>query len=185
MLRLSVRSIFVRNRQAVTKNLRLFRVSRSTETLLSSSIDTVVSYLTLRSYARPWSTYASLIIVELSLQATAFIRSRGTVSDTFNKLIASMGSAQFCMEALGKTKLSAAKRASTQLTSMLQELRVLQAQQIPTLPPIDDSFMRSHIDVDGDGDSDETTVEQWTEIFNDIFADSPIDTCDQYDIIRF
>ncbi|KEF59856.1 uncharacterized protein A1O9_04704 [Exophiala aquamarina CBS 119918] len=133
VLRLAVRCSWLRYGQNVTQNSDYEGTAQMAETLTSSVMNTIVTYLTLRNYARPWSTYASSLLVQLSSQVAPILRARSAFVDSSCGVIASISNAQACMQELAGIKLFAAKAASTKLTVMLEDLHFPILGSIPRL----------------------------------------------------
>lgn len=139
MLRVSVRSTWLRRGRSTRLSNDFEKTAQMTETLTSSAMDAIVTYLVLRSFARPWSTYASYLLVQLSSQIAPIVKARNVVADSSCRVIASMSNAHSCMQELATIKLSAAKRASRQLMPMLEGLYLLMptsTARLPTAPRI-------------------------------------------------
>ncbi|KIX00581.1 uncharacterized protein Z518_09646 [Rhinocladiella mackenziei CBS 650.93] len=157
--------------QAITQGSRYERTVQMTETLASSAMDAIVTYLTLRNYARPWSTYASILLVQLSSRISPFVKSRNSLTDTSCRVIASINNAHFCMEELANARLSAAKRASSRLTLVLEELLLLCSTGIPELFTAPDTML-VHLSELRDQDSCSTTAINRSGIdFDDVSVD--------------
>lgn len=104
-------------------------------------MNAIVSYLVSRNYARPWSTYASRLLVQLSSRAAPLLRAttastmtisssnrRNALSEPSYSLITSMSNAHACMQDMAASiKLFAARNASTKLGSLLEGLGLPQA----------------------------------------------------------
>ena len=129
------------------------------ETLTSSVMNVIVTYLRLRNYARPWSTYASCVLVQLSSQVAPILKAREALADTSCQVIASMSNAQACMQELATIKLFAAKKASTSLSFTLEGLHLPMPRNIPRLL-IAPWMLPTHDDEDGLG----TTIHRSWEI---------------------
>lgn len=137
MLRLSIRS------GAITRSLvgntsgdvdrRAAQVA--TETIASVTMDSIVSYLKARRHARPWTTYASILLVEATSRIAPLLKSRTYCpTDTTYKAIASIATAQDCLQDLASINLRVSWRASKQLTAVLEEVQaVITSGRIPRL----------------------------------------------------
>lgn len=124
VLRLSIRSSWLYHSSNIDHISDYEDAARFTETLTASLMNAIVTYLTLRNYARPWSTYASGLLVQLSSRVAPILRSRNALSETSFSLIASMSNAQACMQELASINLFAAKNASINLARMLEGLQL-------------------------------------------------------------
>lgn len=132
-LRLLVRCSVLSHGRNITQGRDYEDTAQMTETLASSVINAIVTYLSLRNCARPWSTYASRLILHLSLRVAPILMARNAPADTSCRVIVSMSNAKACMQKLAAAKLFAAKKAYTQLDVILERLHLPIFESIPRL----------------------------------------------------
>ena len=114
-----------------------------TETIASDTIDSAVSYLSFRNEARPWCTYLTLLLIDVSSRIAPIVM-RHAASPTMSayRVILSMIHAQDCLRNLGKSKLSITRRALARLNEISDDanLAYAMAASIPRFTGTDDAF---------------------------------------------
>lgn len=144
--------------------------AKATAILTASVMNAIVTYLVSRNYARPWSTYASRLLVQLSSRAapllggTALSTRHNALPEPSYSLIASMSNAQACMQDMSASiKLFAAQNASTKLGSLLQGLGLPQAGMGTVSRLLLRAPAGDELDVDGGDGKEEDADEEQTE----------------------
>jgi hypothetical protein len=128
MLRLSVRSRTIDSHP----NLRSHGVVKSTqitEGIASNTIDSITGYLNVRKNARPWASYGSLLLVEVTSHIARLLKNQeGSPTNTTHEVVASIVSAQNCLRAM---KMRVSCRAAEKLASVLVNVSRIPTASIP------------------------------------------------------
>lgn len=126
-----------RNQQAV----------QLTETLASDIIDSAVGYLSLRNHARPWSTYLTLLLIDISLRVAPVVKLEAkNPTMTAQRVMLSLTNAQDCLRDLTKSKLNITRKALARLNEISQDVNCTYAlaASVPRLIDNEHALFWSH-----------------------------------------
>ncbi len=119
MLRLFVRSC----PRAKFGQLQDRHTAQLTETIASDTIDSAVGYLSLRNELRPWCTYLTLLLIEVSSRVAPIVKRQAkSPTVTAYRVMLSMVSAQDCLRNLAGSKLSITRKALARLNDISEDL---------------------------------------------------------------
>ena len=142
--RINVLRLFIRScPRADLVPLPYRNAAQQTETIASDTIDSAVGYLSLRKGARPWCTYLTLLLIEVSSRIAPIVRqqARNPRLEAYRVML-SLTSAQDCLKSLAGSKLSVTHKALTRLKEISEDVNdaYTAATAIPKVIDIDGAF---------------------------------------------
>lgn len=137
MLRLFILSIHpsTTNTQVVLGSRGVQQTAQAAEKIAANTMNSLVSYLNVRKHARPWVTYASLLLVEATSRIAPLVKSQeDSPTDATHRVVASIVSAKSC---LGAMNLGVSCRAAKRLAAVLDDVSGIFTARIPRTIELD------------------------------------------------
>ncbi|KAJ9606315.1 hypothetical protein H2200_009276 [Cladophialophora chaetospira] len=124
--RINTLRLFIRSSpRTSTIPLLDWETAQTTETIASDTIDSAVGYLSLRNEARPWCTYLTLLLIDISSRiAPIVMRQAKNPTVPAYRVILSMVQAQDCLRNLGKSKLRITHKALARLKEISDDVNL-------------------------------------------------------------
>lgn len=90
--------------------------------IAAATINSVSAYLAARNDIRPWSTYGSIILVEVSKSIALVVKAQTVPKNATSMVMSSIIRAHKCLQRMVKMKIEAAEIGTQQLGSLLDDL---------------------------------------------------------------